>query len=62
MTFSEIDLLSSCARDDMIVRSSSPLLSNVQMASFSEYMQNLVSYGIVQKCPEIKGFVRFADR
>lgn len=29
---------------------------------FSEYIQNLVLYRIVQKCPEIKGFVRFADR
>lgn len=45
-----------------MVMSSSPLLSKVQMFSFSEYMQNLVSYGIVQKFPEIKGFVRFADR
>lgn len=28
----------------------------------SEYMQNLVSYRIVQKCPEIKGFARFSNR
>ena len=33
-----------------------------QMNYFSEYMQNLVSYRIIQKCPETNGFVRFADR
>ena len=46
----------------MMVSSTSPLASIVLMDSFSEYMQNLVSYRIIQKCPETNGFVRFADR
>lgn len=33
----------------------------IVMSSFSEYMQNLVLYRIIQKCPKIKGFMRFTD-
>ena len=36
VTFSEMERLSSCARDDMIVMNSSPLLSSVSMFSFSK--------------------------
>ena len=45
--FSDIDLLSSCAKELIIVISNSPFESNVQMFSFSKYISTPTSFSFL---------------